>query len=92
MWVFQHSASTANGQPPFTPAIIPFITAMTDSLVNAQPDGQFDAYLNYVDPTLTPAQAHDLYYGPHLYAKLLAIKNEVDPQQVFWNPQAIGTS
>lgn len=51
------------------------------------PDTTFGAYLNYMDPSLIAAQAHTFYYT---YAKLLAIKQVVDPGQVFWNPQSIG--
>ncbi len=67
------------------------MTGLSDSLINAQPNGVFDAYLNYVDPTLTPQEAHQGYYGDQVYGKLLAIKQQVDPESVFWNPQAIGT-
>ena len=35
-------------------------------------------------------QSIDLYYGVEAYGKLLAIKNEVDPDFLFWNPQAVG--
>jgi hypothetical protein len=31
-----------------------------------------------------------LYYGVETYSKLLAIQNEVDPDFLFWNPQAVG--
>jgi len=46
--------------------------------------------LNYVDPTLTAAQAHREYYGDAVYARLLALKKVVDPGLVLWNPQAVG--
>lgn len=63
---------------------------MNNALISAQPETTFDAYLNYVDPDLTAAQAHSLYYGSPTYERLAAIKKTVDPKQVFWNPQAIG--
>lgn len=44
---------------------------------------------NYIDPTLTSAQWHSLYYSTH-YPKLLTIKKAVDPSNVFDFPQAIG--
>ncbi|KAI9715152.1 MAG: hypothetical protein M1812_006131 [Candelaria pacifica] len=91
LWTFQNYGYTANNQPPFTDNIKTFVVGLSNSLTNAQPNGVFDAYLNYVDPTLTPQQAHQGYYGDQVYAKLLAIKQKVDPQSVFWNPQAIGT-
>jgi FAD/FMN-containing dehydrogenase len=57
-----------------------------------QPDGDFLAYPNYLDPALTPEEAADLYYGPATYDKLVKIKRDVDPEAVFWNPQAIGNA
>ncbi|KAG8714233.1 hypothetical protein FRC08_012185 [Ceratobasidium sp. 394] len=58
---------------------------MLDSL---EPNPQA-AYINYVDPTLTPAQWKRQYYGAH-YARLSSIKRAVDPHNVFRFPQSIG--
>ncbi len=74
----------------FEPEMVSFIDGLNRALTDAQPDGDFSAYVNYVDPSLTAPQAHRLYYGNELYQKLLAIKREIDPQGIFWNPQAIG--
>ncbi|KAI9888815.1 MAG: hypothetical protein M1814_006269 [Vezdaea aestivalis] len=79
LWVFQNYGFSSNNLPPFSNDVITYITDLTASVTQAQPDGQFEAYLNYVDPTLTPAQAHELYYGAETYAKLLAVKQRVDP-------------
>ncbi|KAG8735505.1 hypothetical protein FRC12_018042 [Ceratobasidium sp. 428] len=49
------------------------------------------AYVNYVDPTLTPAQWKQQYYGSH-YKRLSSIKRAVDPHNVFKFPQSIGLS
>ena len=84
LWVFQNY-----GQTP-TDKSIPFINKINSVIINAQPDTDFGAYLNYVDPSYSAAEAHKLYYGAELYAKLAALKKVVDPKQVFWNPQAIG--
>lgn len=62
---------------------------MNDDIIEAQPDGNFKAYLNYVDPTYTAEEAHELYYGDELYARLSSIKQTFDPREVFWHPQAI---
>ncbi|KAF2711128.1 Glucooligosaccharide oxidase [Pleomassaria siparia CBS 279.74] len=83
LWVFQNYGIGADS--------IDWIQGLNQAVVQAQPNTTFGAYLNYVDPSLTPAEAHTLYYGEALYAKLLALKGEVDPGSVFWNPQAIGT-
>lgn len=69
---------------------IPYINGLTNAITSAAPDTPFGAYLNYVDPSLDAATAHKLYYGEELYNRLLAVKKQVDPQSVFWNPQAIG--
>jgi hypothetical protein len=86
LWVFQNYASAAESESGT------FIDGLTDALTSAQPTGNFSAYLNYLDPSLTPDQAADLYYGADLYRKLVAIKEIVDPTAVFWNPQSIGNA
>lgn len=69
---------------------IPFIQGLTDSITSAAPQTHFGAYLNYVDPSLDAETAHKLYYGEDLYNRLVVQKEKYDPQEVFWNPQAIG--
>ncbi|MCJ1439512.1 hypothetical protein MMC27_008906 [Xylographa pallens] len=90
LWVFQHYGFTGNTGSAFPSAIEPFVTGLNDAIPNAQPQTAFTAYLNYVDPSYTAAEAHTLYYGDAVYAKLLALKQVYDPAMVFWNPQAIG--
>ncbi len=92
LWVFQNYGYTANSQPPYDPAITQLVDGLNDAVENAQPDGDFSAYLNYVDPDLSPMVAAEEYYGATTYNKLLDIKTQVDPTFVFWNPQAIGNS
>lgn len=92
MWVIQNYGHTGSGQPPFDPSIITLIAGLNNATTFAQPDGDFSAYPNYVDPDLTAIEAAKLYYGPTTYNKLLKIKAEVDPDHVFWHPQAIGNS
>lgn len=82
LWVFQNYGYTTSSTN--------FINGLNDAIIKAQPQTSFGAYLNYVDPSYDAATAHKLYYGDALYAKLLALKKKVDPNSVFWNPQAIG--
>lgn len=62
---------------------------MVESITNAQPQTNFAAYPNYVDPSLSAGEAHKLYFGSQ-YPRLLKIKRAVDPKMTLWNPQAIG--
>ena len=90
LWVIQHYGYTGNTNSPFPPASTNFINGLSNSLTSAQPGTTFTGYLNYVDPSLSAAQAHTQYYDTATYAKLVSIKNVVDPGKVFWNPQAVG--
>lgn len=90
LWVLQHYGYSGNAGAPYPPASLDFVEGLNKAIVGAMPGTAFPAYLNYVDPSLTAAQAHDLYYGAATYKKLLGIKQVVDPGKVFWNPQAIG--
>lgn len=86
LWVFQNYGYTSNGLPPFDPTTMALIDDLNNALTSSQPDGDFGAYLNYVDPGLTARKAAALYYGPETYGRLLKIKKQVDPNFVFWNP------
>lgn len=90
LWVLQHYGFTGNTGSPYPPASLTFVNGLNTAITSAMPGTAFPAYLNYVDPSLTAAQAHDLYYGSTTYAKLLGIKHVVDPGNVFSNPQSIG--
>lgn len=82
LWVLQNYGYTGNS--------VEFVNGINDVILNAQPQTKFGAYLNYVDPTYDAQTAHRLYYGDEVYGRLAALKKEVDPQSVFWHPQAIG--
>lgn len=84
LWVLQNYGYTASS--------IDFVNGINRAIINAQPQTSFGAYLNYIDPTYDAATAHKLYYGDAVYERLAALKKEVDPQSIFWNPQAIGAS
>ena len=89
LWVFENFAYSFTNQT-FGAKELAFIDGLNSAVTDAQPDGDFGAYSNYVDPRLSAQEAHRLYYGKPLYDKLLSIKNQVDPKAIFWNPQAIG--
>ena len=90
LWVLQHYGYTGNTGSPYPPASITFVDGLNTALTSAMPDTTFGAYLNYVDPSLTAAQAHSLYFDAATYTRLVSIKKVADPDQVFWNPQSIG--
>ena len=90
LWVLQHYGYTSNTGSPFPPPELTFVQGLNDAITTAMPDTTFGAYLNYVDPTLSAAQAHELYFGAETYAKLLGLKAELDPGHLLWNPQSIG--
>lgn len=89
LWTFQLYANSRTFRPPYPNSGFDFVTGMADAITTAQPETKFLAYANYNDPLLSAAEAHDLYYGIQ-YEKLLRIKRQVDPNMLFWNPQAIG--
>lgn len=82
LWVFQNWGYGATPKD--------FINGINDAIINAEPQTNFGAYLNYVDPTYDAATAHKLYYGEDVTARLTELKAKVDPKGIFWNPQAIG--
>jgi len=82
LWVLQNWGYGGNS--------VDFINGINSAIINAQPQTNFGAYLNYVDPSYDAATAHKLYYGDAVYLRLAALKKQVDPQSVFWHPQAIG--
>jgi hypothetical protein len=82
LWVFQNYG--------FGPESMDFVNGINDAIIGAQPETEFGAYLNYVDPTYDAATAHKVYYGDELYERLAVLKKELDPGKVFWHPQAIG--
>lgn len=92
LWVFQNYGYTENHLPPFPDSITTLIDGMNDAITKVQTDGDFGGYINYVDPDLTATEAAQQYYGVETYDKLVGIKVVVDPQVVFWNPQAIGNA
>ncbi|KAG9238729.1 hypothetical protein BJ875DRAFT_415626 [Amylocarpus encephaloides] len=66
-----------------------FLNGWVDTITNSMKSTQFGMYINYADPTLSTTQAQNSYWLGN-YAKLANIKKEVDPANLFSNPQAVG--
>ncbi|KAI0381102.1 putative glucooligosaccharide oxidase [Hypomontagnella monticulosa] len=86
LWVVQ-IYGYANNDQDFPWQGLDFINGLANSITAYLP--RYGAYSNYTDPSLTRAQAHRLYYGDTLYAKLKDLKSKWDPDNVFANPQSI---
>ncbi|CAE6458467.1 unnamed protein product [Rhizoctonia solani] len=84
---FQFYASAKNLTGLYPSNGLAFVNEMYDAL-KILPGA---AYPNYIDPALSADQWQDQYYGSN-YARLLEIKKEVDPQNVFRFPQSIGST
>ena len=67
-----------------------FLNGWVDAIQKAQDKGQLGMYINYADPTLTAAEAHQAYWLDN-YKRLSQLKDEFDPNKVFMNPQAVNS-
>ncbi|KAF8459293.1 hypothetical protein BDZ91DRAFT_777538 [Kalaharituber pfeilii] len=101
LWTWQLYSYTNSRQPPYPAAGITFMNSMAASMLDKMNPEDRKGYVNYVDPTLSAAEAHQFYYGNDKWDgssgpgegrldRLLRIKQQVDPDMLFWNPQAIG--
>ncbi|KAJ9306222.1 CAZyme family AA7 [Paecilomyces variotii] len=71
---------------PVSNTTIQFLDGLSNLLTSSQPEVHFGAYPGYVDPKLPDGQL--AYWGSNL-PKLEQIKAEVDPNDVFHNPQSV---
>ncbi|KAF0645394.1 hypothetical protein FPSE5266_09917 [Fusarium pseudograminearum] len=59
-----------------------------ESVTKTMADGDWGMYANYLDTQLSNEEAVKRYYGKSL-PKLKKLKAELDPKDMFWNPQGI---
>jgi len=90
LWVIQHYSETPTTSSGGAKVTIDFVRGLNSAMENAMPGTAFGGYLNYVDPELSAAQAHGLYYSKRAYDRLVGIKKVVDPDDLFYNPQVVG--
>jgi hypothetical protein len=57
----QNIGSSTNCLLPLSPGIVAFVNGLNTALISSQPEGDFLAYPNYLDPALTPLEAANLY-------------------------------
>jgi FAD/FMN-containing dehydrogenase len=89
LWVFQHYGHTKSHEPPLSDSTVHFISALDATITDADEEGKYGAYLNYVDPELSREEAGRKYYGEEVLKNLERIKTDVDPDEVFWHPLSI---
>jgi hypothetical protein len=63
-----------------------FLDGINELLIKSLPGDDLGAYAGYVDPKLSNAQ--EAYLGPNLPA-LKQIKRQIDPTDIFHNPQSV---
>ena len=91
LWVVQHYSEVPAATQGGAKRAIDFVSGLNTAMESAMPGTAFGGYLNYIDPELSPQRAHALYYSQAVYQRLMQVKQEADPETVFWNPQAVGT-
>ncbi|KAK8029965.1 hypothetical protein PG993_011256 [Apiospora rasikravindrae] len=87
LWVAQHYGFFDEFKP-FPDSGLKLIEDLNEAMTRHM-DGRCKAYINYTDSSLSREQAHALYYGDEVLARLRAIKKRVDPGNVFAHPQSI---
>ncbi|KAK4211998.1 glucooligosaccharide oxidase [Rhypophila decipiens] len=65
-----------------------FLDGWVKSFTNNLDKSQWAMYINYADPTMNRTEATDVYYRQNL-ARLQQIKAQVDPNELFYYPQAV---
>ncbi|KAI5789793.1 hypothetical protein FPQ18DRAFT_339187 [Pyronema domesticum] len=83
-YVLQFYGSTASTQPPFNNQIMTYVKSMVGAL--GEEVENLPAYAPYSDPELTRAEVQLKYWGAGV-PRLKAIKSQVDPKGILYNPQ-----
>ncbi|KAH6616117.1 hypothetical protein B0J18DRAFT_296543 [Chaetomium sp. MPI-SDFR-AT-0129] len=65
-----------------------FLDGWVDAFTSGLEESQWGMYVNYADPTMDREQAQQVYYRQSL-PRLRDIKKAVDPDEVFYYPQAV---
>ncbi|KAG6367759.1 hypothetical protein INS49_001954 [Diaporthe citri] len=89
LWVIQHYGYSTNHLPPLLDSTKAVITRLTRAVRAGVPASSLGAEPNYHDPDMARDTAHSLHYGEAAIRRLEALKSEIDPSEVFWNPQSI---
>lgn len=83
-----HNRAGASPDAPFPDEGITFLNGLRQAIIDGL-HAPTAAYPNLLDTSLTREEAHKLYYGDEVLARLQRIKAAYDPRDVFWNPQSI---
>ena len=84
--LFQFSDVGADGHFPTEGFAV--LKRFMDSLTDSMADKDWGMYANFLDTQLDGKAAQQLYWGDNL-PRLRSIKTQLDPHDVFWNPQGI---
>jgi FAD/FMN-containing dehydrogenase len=85
--LFYHQAYAVNLLGKVSDTTRGFLTGVNKAVTDALPDHAEGAYAGYVDPALGES-ASSLYWGGNV-ERLESIKAQIDPDDVFHNPQSV---
>lgn len=86
LWIFQFSGTIKDGVN--VAESMDFVKGFMNSIKDNMGEYVWGRYANYVDSELNRDDAQNQYWGKHL-DRLQAIKADVDPDELFYNPQSV---